>query len=40
MTGLVELVLDKNQIKAADPSSFLSLINLKELHIKYVRFFL
>ncbi|KAJ3411055.1 Leucine-rich repeat-containing protein 9 [Chytridiales sp. JEL 0842] len=34
MTGLVELVLDKNQIKAADPSSFLSLINLKELHIK------
>ncbi|KAI9334738.1 hypothetical protein BDR26DRAFT_866682 [Obelidium mucronatum] len=34
MTTLVELVLDRNQIKAADPSSFLSLINLKELHIK------
>ncbi|KAI8619983.1 hypothetical protein BC830DRAFT_1059795 [Chytriomyces sp. MP71] len=34
MTSLVELVLDRNQIKAADPSSFLSLINLKELHIK------
>ncbi|KAJ3265551.1 Leucine-rich repeat-containing protein 9 [Chytriomyces hyalinus] len=34
MTSLVELVLDRNQIKAADPSSFLSLINLKEMHIK------
>ncbi|KAJ3065950.1 Leucine-rich repeat-containing protein 9 [Podochytrium sp. JEL0797] len=34
MTTLVELVLDRNQIKSADPSSFLSLINLKELHIK------
>ncbi|KAI8846431.1 hypothetical protein BC829DRAFT_398533 [Chytridium lagenaria] len=34
MTGLTELVLDKNQIKAVDPSSFLSLINVKELHIK------
>ncbi|RKO93872.1 hypothetical protein BDK51DRAFT_18137 [Blyttiomyces helicus] len=34
MTSLVELVLDKNQIKSAEPSSFVSLINLKELHIK------
>ena len=34
MTNLIELVLDKNQIKYADPVSFLSLINLKELHIK------
>ncbi|KAJ3285947.1 Leucine-rich repeat-containing protein 9 [Borealophlyctis nickersoniae] len=34
MTGLIELVLDKNQIKFADPSSFVSLINLRELHIK------
>ena len=34
MTNLIELVLDKNQIKAIDNLSFLSLINLKELHIK------
>ena len=34
MTNLIELVLDKNQIKCADQTSFLSLINLKELHIK------
>ena len=34
LTSLVELILDKNQIKSADPLSFLSLINLKELHIK------
>ncbi|KAI8805973.1 hypothetical protein BJ742DRAFT_901172 [Cladochytrium replicatum] len=34
MTSLIELVLDKNQIKSAEPSSFLSLINLKQLHIK------
>ncbi|KAJ3329238.1 Leucine-rich repeat-containing protein 9, partial [Kappamyces sp. JEL0680] len=35
MTNLIELVLDKNQIKGIDPLSFLSLINLRELHIKY-----
>ncbi|KAJ3333338.1 Leucine-rich repeat-containing protein 9 [Blyttiomyces sp. JEL0837] len=34
LTGLIELVLDKNHIKVAEPSSFLPLINLKELHIK------
>jgi Leucine-rich repeat (LRR) protein len=34
MTNLFELVLDKNQIKSIDPMSFLSLINLRELHIK------
>lgn len=34
MTNLSELVLDKNQIKAIDPLSFVSLISLKELHIK------
>jgi Leucine-rich repeat (LRR) protein len=34
MTNLYELVLDKNQIKTIDPMSFLSLINLRELHIK------
>jgi Leucine-rich repeat (LRR) protein len=34
MTSLIELVLDKNQIKVADPTSFLSLISLRELHIK------
>ena len=30
----MELVLDKNQIKAADPNSFPSLINLKNLSIR------
>jgi Leucine-rich repeat (LRR) protein len=35
MINLFELVLDKNQIKAIDPMSFLSLINLRELHIKF-----
>ncbi len=35
MTNLIEMVLDKNQIKNVDPLSFLSLINLRELHIKY-----
>ncbi|KAJ3126543.1 Leucine-rich repeat-containing protein 9 [Nowakowskiella sp. JEL0407] len=34
MSGLVELVLDKNLIKSAEPTSFVSMINLKELHIK------
>ncbi|KAI8913666.1 hypothetical protein EDD86DRAFT_201175, partial [Gorgonomyces haynaldii] len=34
MTGLLELGLDKNQIRGADPLSFLSLINLKALHLK------
>jgi hypothetical protein len=35
MTRLIELVLDKNQIKIVDPTSFLSLISLKELHMRY-----
>lgn len=35
MTNMLELVLDKNQIRGADPLSFLSLINLKALHLKY-----
>jgi Leucine-rich repeat (LRR) protein len=34
MTGLVELVLDKNQIKTADPNSFPSLINLRNLSLR------
>jgi Leucine-rich repeat (LRR) protein len=34
MTNLIELVLDKNMVKAVDPLSFLSLINLRELHMK------
>lgn len=34
LTSLLELVLDKNQIRGADPVSFLSLINLKALHLK------
>ncbi|KAJ3035656.1 Leucine-rich repeat-containing protein 9 [Rhizophlyctis rosea] len=34
LTSLQELVLDKNQIRGADPSSFVSLINLRELHMK------
>lgn len=34
MTNVVELVLDKNQIKATEPASFVSLINLKHLSIR------
>lgn len=34
MTQLLELVLDRNQIKSVEPSSFLSLINLKQLSIR------
>jgi len=34
MTHLVELILDKNHIKITEPSSFLSLINLKHLSIR------
>ena len=33
MTNLAELMLDKNHIKATEPSSFISLINLKHLSI-------
>ncbi|KAI8910691.1 hypothetical protein DFJ77DRAFT_470723 [Powellomyces hirtus] len=32
--NLIELVLDKNHIKGADPSSFAALDKLKDLHIK------
>jgi Leucine-rich repeat (LRR) protein len=37
MTNMVELVLNKNQIRCAEPASFVSLIKLRSLHLKYNR---